>query len=152
MRLKSFITNSWLKDKDLVKSTIVRSLNDSEKGFIVSDQKLRTLGCCVTKTLPLTLPSLRERIFDQKVYFSVSAAPILARSEFLFPELKFYLKRRHFGAVDNIQKVVTDQLRALPHEDFQHRYWEWEQRLWRCVDSQGNHSEGDNVDLYFIRY
>jgi hypothetical protein len=39
---------------------------------------------------------------------------------FLFPKLTFHLKRRYFGTVDNIQKVVTDQLRAFPHEDFQH--------------------------------
>jgi len=26
---------------------------------------------------------------------------------FLFPKLKFHLKGRHFGTVDNIQKVVT---------------------------------------------
>jgi hypothetical protein len=31
-----------------------------------------------------------------------------------------HLKGRHFGNVDNIQKVVTEHLRALPHEDFQH--------------------------------
>ena len=37
--------------------TIVRSLNDSEKGFIVSGQRLRTLGCCIKTTLPVTLPS-----------------------------------------------------------------------------------------------
>jgi hypothetical protein len=49
--------------------------------------------------------------------------------------------------VDNIQKVVTDQLRALPHEDFQHCYWEWEQRLRQCVASEGNYFEGDKVDL-----
>ena len=66
---------------------------------------------------------------------------------FLFPKLKFHLKGRHFGTVDNIQKVVTDQLRALPLEDFQHCYREWEQRLRRCVASQGNYFEGDNVDL-----
>ena len=30
---------------------------------------------------------------------------------FFFPKLKFHLKGRHFGNVDNIQKVVTDQLR-----------------------------------------
>ena len=33
---------------------------------------------------------------------------------FLFPKLKIHLKGRHFGTVDNIQKVVTEQLRALP--------------------------------------
>src|SRR5215469_707778 len=66
---------------------------------------------------------------------------------FLLPKLKFHLKCRHFGTVDNIQKVVTDQLRALLHEDFQHCDREWEQRLRRCVASQGNYFEGDNVDL-----
>ena len=58
-----------------------------------------------------------------------------------------HLKGRHFGTVDNIQKVVTDHLRALLHKDFQHCYWEWEQRLQRCVASQGNYFEGDYVDL-----
>ena len=50
---------------------------------------------------------LRERMFGQKRYFSGSAATILAWSEsvwlFLFPKLKFHLKGRHFGTVDNIQ-------------------------------------------------
>jgi transposase len=36
---------------------------------------------------------------------------------FLFSKLKFHLKGRHFGTVDNIQKVVTDQLGALLHEN-----------------------------------
>jgi hypothetical protein len=65
----------------------------------------------------------------------------------LFPELKCHLKGCHFGTVDNIQKVVTDQLGALPHEEFQHCYREWEQCLRRCVASQGNYFEGDNVDF-----
>jgi hypothetical protein len=42
------------------------------------------------------------------------------------PKLKFHLKG-HFGTVDKIQKVMTDQWRALPHEDFQHCYREWKQ-------------------------
>jgi len=61
---------------------------------------------------------------------------------FLFPKLKFHLKGSHFGTVDNIQMIMTDQLRALSHEDFQHCYWEWEQRLPQCVTSQGNYFEG----------
>ena len=65
---------------------------------------------------------------------------------FLFPKFKFHLRGCHFGTVDNIQKVVTDQLRALPHEDFQHCYRQWEQRLRRCVASEGNYFEGDRVD------
>jgi hypothetical protein len=51
--------------------------------------------------------------------------PDLSPCDFLlFPKLKFILKIRHFGTVDNSQKVVTDQPKALPHEDFEHCYRE----------------------------
>jgi hypothetical protein len=49
--------------------------------------------------------------------------------------------------MDNTQKVMTDQLRALPHTDFQHCYQRWEQHLRQCVASQGNYFEGDDVDF-----
>ena len=51
--------------------------------------------------------------------------------------------------VENIKKAVTDQLKAIPVSDFQRCYEEWEQRLWRCVASQGNYFEGDKLDVYF---
>jgi len=57
---------------------------------------------------------------------------------FLFPKLKFNLKGRHFGTVKNIEKAVTDQLKAIPVSDYQRSYEEWEQRLRRCVACQGN--------------
>jgi len=66
---------------------------------------------------------------------------------FLFPKLKFYLKERHFVTVENIEKAVTDQLRAIPVSDYQRCYEEWEQRLRRCVASQGNCFEGDKLNL-----
>jgi len=34
----------------------LQTVHDSEKGFIVSGQRLRTLGCCITTILPVTLP------------------------------------------------------------------------------------------------
>ena len=34
-----------------------QTVHDSDKGFIVSGQRLRTLGCCITTMLPVTLPS-----------------------------------------------------------------------------------------------
>ena len=73
-----FIRNSCLEDKQLINSTIVRSLNYSEKVFIVSGQRLRTLGCRITTMLSQC--HLRERIFGQKSYFRGSAATILAWS------------------------------------------------------------------------
>ena len=66
---------------------------------------------------------------------------------FLFPKLKFHLKGRHFGTVENIEKAVTDQLKAIPVSDYQRCYEDWEQRLQRCVASQGNYFEGDKLYL-----
>ena len=64
---------------------------------------------------------------------------------FLFPRLKNRLKRRHFGTLDNIQRSVTDELKGIPAEAFQHCYEQWKQRLRRCVAAQGNYFEGDNL-------
>jgi hypothetical protein len=72
---------------------------------------------------------------------------VLKKWVFLFLKHKFHLKGRHFGTVDNILNAVTDQLRALPHEDFQHCYREWEQCLRQCLTSQGNYFEGNYVDF-----
>ena len=38
---------------------------------------------------------------------------------FLFLKLKFHLKGRHFGTVENIEKAETDQLKAIPVSDYQ---------------------------------
>jgi len=49
--------------------------------------------------------------------------------------------------LDNIQKRVTDELKGIPAEAFQHCYEQWKQRLRRCVAAQGNYFERDNLDL-----
>ena len=83
----------------------------------------------------------RERIFGQKRYFSGSAATILAWSESVwllpFPKTQIPPQRSSFWKCGQHSKVVTDQLRALLHEYFQHSYREWEQRLRRCVALKG---------------
>ena len=64
---------------------------------------------------------------------------------FLFPTLKHILKGGHFETLENIQKTVTDQLKAIPVENFQRCYQEWEQRLRRSIPAQDNYFEGDNT-------
>jgi len=66
---------------------------------------------------------------------------------FSFPRLKNHLKGRHFGTLDNIQNCVTDELKGIPAEAFQHWYEQWKQCLRRCVAAQGNYFEGENLDL-----
>ena len=66
---------------------------------------------------------------------------------FLFSLLKNHLKGRHFGTMDNIQKGVTDELKGILAEAFQHCCEQWKQRLRRCVAAQWNYFEGDNLNL-----
>jgi len=49
--------------------------------------------------------------------------------------------------VVNIEKAVTDQLKAIPFSDFKRYYEKWEQCLRGCLASQGNYFEGDKLDL-----
>ena len=63
-----FIRNLYLKYKQLINSAIVRSLNDSEKGFIVSGQRLWTLGCCIATMLPVTLSSPWTNFWTKRVF------------------------------------------------------------------------------------
>jgi hypothetical protein len=49
--------------------------------------------------------------------------------------------------VENIETAVTEQLRAIPVSDFQRCYEESEQRLRRCLASEGNYFVGDKIDF-----
>jgi len=65
-------------------------------------------------------------------------SPDLAPCDFyLFSKLKLKLKGNHFGTMENIQKVVTDELHILTENDFRHCYDEWKKRN-HCVTSQGD--------------
>jgi len=95
--------------------------------------------------------SLHQLIFGRKnipVVPQPPYSPDLSPCDFfLFPRLKNHLKERHFGTLNNIQKSVTDELKGIPAEAFQHCYEKWKQHLRCCVAAQGNYFEGDNLDL-----
>jgi hypothetical protein len=42
---------------------------------------------------------------------------------------------------------VTDDLKGIPTEAFQHCYEQWKQRLLFCVAAQENYFEEDNLDF-----
>ena len=91
-----------------------------------------------------TAVSINE-FWTEKKHSCGSSAPIFAGSSpcdfFLFPRLKNHLKGRHFGTLNNIQKSITDKLKGIPAEAFQHCYEQWK-RLRRCVAAQGNYLKG----------
>jgi len=89
--------------------------------------------------------SLHQWIFGRKNIPVVSQPPYLLNLSpcdfFLFPWLKNHLKGHHFGTLDNIQKSVTDELKDIAAEAFQHSYEQWKQCLRRCVAARGKYFE-----------
>jgi len=72
-------------------------------------------------------------------------SPDLALCDFcLFPKLKSKLKGHHFGTMENIQKIVTNELHTFTKNDFRYCFDEWKKRN-HCVTSQGSHFEGNNL-------
>jgi len=81
-------------------------------------------------------------------FLSRPYSPDLSPCDFvLFLRLKNYFKVRHFGALDNIQKSVTDELKGILAEVFLNCYEQWKQCLRLCVAAQGNYFEGGNIDM-----
>jgi len=73
-------------------------------------------------------------------------SPDIAPCDFyLFPKLKSKLKGHVFGTMENIQKIVTDELNTLTENDFQYYYDQWKKRWNQCVTSKGSYFEGDNL-------
>ena len=100
---------------------------------------------------PMSHGSLHQWIFGKKkkhfLWFLSPYSPDLSPCEFfLFLRLKNHLKVCHFGTLDNIKESVTDELKGIPAEAFQHCYEQRKQRLRRCVAAQRNYFEGYNLD------
>jgi len=67
-------------------------------------------------------------------------SPDLAPCNFyLFSKLKLKLKGHHFGMMENIQKVVTNDLHPLTQNDFRYCYDQWKERWNHCVTSHGSY-------------
>ena len=123
------------------------------KRVVCMRPRLQTIGCSITTMALVTWRSLLSNFWLKRVFLwchSPHTPMIWVRTIFLFfllfPKLKLYLKGHHFWIVWNIEKAVTNQLKAIPVSDFQWCYEEWD-CLQRCVASQGNYFEGDKLDL-----
>jgi transposase len=71
-------------------------------------------------------------------------SPDLAPCDFwLFPKLKNALKGQIFADIPDIQRNVTTLLRGIPEKDVQDCFLQWNHHLTKCIDSQGEHFEGE---------
>jgi len=71
-------------------------------------------------------------------------SPDMAPCDFwLFRKLKRPLKGTRFQTRDDIMAATTAELNSIPEEAFSACFQQWRHRWEKCVESQGNHFEGD---------
>jgi hypothetical protein len=62
---------------------------------------------------------------------------------FLFPKIKSALNGRRFQESEGVQKDVTTALKAVPHQELQKCFKQWQHRGAKCVAAQVEYFEGD---------
>ena len=73
-------------------------------------------------------------------------SPDLAPCDFfLFLKVKSCLKGTHFTSVEEVQAKTENLLKDLPKTSFHNCYQQWQHRMQKCVNAEGDYFEGDNV-------
>lgn len=73
-------------------------------------------------------------------------SPDLAPADFfLFPKLKRPMKGKRFESVDEIQEKSLEQLNSISQDEFSGSFTQWKHRWEKCIASQGEYFEGDDV-------
>lgn len=75
-------------------------------------------------------------------------SPDLAPCDFwLFAKLKRPLRGNRFESIEEIKRESVNALKAIPSEDFEACFEEWERRWHRCIGAGGDYFEGDDTNL-----
>ncbi|GFX18953.1 uncharacterized protein TNCV_322581 [Trichonephila clavipes] len=73
-------------------------------------------------------------------------SPDLAPCDFfLFPTVKSFLKGTHFTSIEEVQAKTENLLKGLPKSSFQNYYQQWQHRMQKSVNAEGNYFESDTV-------
>lgn len=73
-------------------------------------------------------------------------SPDLAPADFfLFPKLKRPMKGKRFQSVDEIKEKSLEQLNSISQDEFSGSFTQWKHRWEKCIASQGEYFEGDDV-------
>lgn len=73
-------------------------------------------------------------------------SPDLAPCDFfLFPKLKRPMKGRRFATIADIKSASLTELQSIPKSAFQECFENWKKRWHKCIISEGDYFEGDNI-------
>ncbi|KYN14915.1 hypothetical protein ALC57_12869, partial [Trachymyrmex cornetzi] len=62
-------------------------------------------------------------------------------------KLKRPMKGRRFATIEEIKAASLEELKAIPKSAFQKCFDDWKKRWHKCIVSQGDYFEGDNIIL-----
>jgi len=75
-------------------------------------------------------------------------SPDLAPCDFwLFPKLKRPLRGHRFESIEEIKAESKKALMAIPESGFMACFEDWKKRWHKCIVSEGDYFEGDEIDL-----
>ena len=75
-------------------------------------------------------------------------SPDMAPCDFsLFPKIKRTLEGRRFTAIDGIKNASLKELKAIPKIEFEKCFEDWKKRWHKCMISNGDSFEGDNINV-----
>jgi len=57
--------------------------------------------------------------------------------------MKRDLKGKRFQNVEEVREKTTETLKAITLQEFQNCFGQWKKQGDKCIDSQGEYSEGD---------
>lgn len=82
------------------------------------------------RSLSLSL-SANESFISERIVVVAQSLNSRAYDCFLFWKAKNHCKGYHFGTLDDVRKIVTEQF--IFSNKFQHCFQEWKRRFWRCI-------------------
>ena len=56
------------------------------------------------------------------------------------------MKGRRFATIEKIKIASLEELKTIPKSDYQKCFEDWKKRCHKCIMSEGDYFEGDNID------
>jgi hypothetical protein len=63
---------------------------------------------------------------------------------FLFPKIKSMLEGTHFVLIEEVKANLTELLYSFTENDLHHCFGQWQYHVQLCLNSEGEHFEGDH--------
>ena len=57
------------------------------------------------------------------------------------------MKGHRFSTIEEIKTVSLKELKAIPQSDYQKCFDDWKKRWHRCIISNGDYFEEDNINI-----